>query len=360
VKPTIALHFCSLFLIGIFLGTDLAQAQATYQQTNLVADVQGRAHHTDRFLINPWGIAFKPGFPFIVADNKSGMATAYDASGSSQLPVGFAIPTPPGDKSRATPTGAGFDFTSSFLVAGTSAQFIFATEDGTISGWCCVDGNFLEVAILAVDNSSQGAVYKGLTILTPDCCAPYLAVTNFNSGLVEPYTNFFAPLSPPGSFTDPHLPAGYAPFGIQTIGKQVFVTYAVQDRAKHDPVSAPGNGIVSIFDLEGNFVRRFVSHGPLNSPWGVVKASPHFGKFSNDILIGNFGDGTITAFDPGTGKFRGRLKNGAGKVITNPGLWALTFGARGTGNPNTLYFTAGSKQERHGLFGAIKVNKRPL
>ena len=322
-----------------------------------MADVQGRAHHTDRFLINPWGIAFKPGFPFLLAANKRGVAKAYDASGVSQSPGLFAIPTPPGDESRATPTGAGYDFTSSFIVADTPAQFVFATEDGTISGWCCVDGDLLQIAILAVDNFSQGAVYKGLTILTPDCCAPFLAVTNFNSGLVEPYTNFFAPLAPPGSFTDPTLPAGYAPFGIQAIGKQVFVTYAVQDRAQHDPVAAPGNGIVSVFDLEGNFVRRFASHGPLNAPWGVVQAPAHFGKFSNDILIGNFGDGTINAFNPSTGSFRGRLKNSAGKVITNPGLWALTFGGGGTGSSNTLYFTAGSKQENHGLFGAIKVSK---
>ena len=355
----IASIFCSFFLVGLFLSTNTAAAQAnTYHQINLVSDVQGRAHHTDRLLVNPWGVAFKPGFPFLVADNKKGLATAYDASGVSQLPVGFAIPRPPGDKSPATPTGAEFDFTSSFVVAATPAQFIFASEDGVISGWCCVDDNFLEVALLAVDNSSQGAVYKGLTILTPDCCAPFLVVTNFNSGLVEPYTNFFAPLAPPGSFTDPSLPRGYAPFGIQAIGKQVFVTYAVQDHAKRDPVTGPGKGIVSIFDLEGNFIKRFASHGILNAPWGVVQASVHFGKFSGDILIANFGDGTVNAFDPATGKFRGRLKNAAGKVITNPGLWALTFGAGGTGDPNTLYFTAGSKDENHGLFGAIKVSKQ--
>ena len=308
-------------------------------------------------MINPWGIAFKPGFAFLLSDNKRGRVKAYDASGFAALPDAFAIPTPAGDESPATPTGAVFDFTSTFSVGSTPAQFIFATEDGMIAGWCCVDGDFLQIALPAVDNSSMHAVYKGLTIATPDCCVWFLAVTNFNSGLVESYTPFFQRLSPPGSFTDPHLPSGYAPFGIQAIGKQVFVTYAVQDRAKRNPVSGPGNGIVSIFDLEGNFIRRFVTHGPLNAPWGVAQASAHFAKFSNDILIGNFGDGTINAFDPATGQFRGRLKNTAGKVIVNPGLWALTFGATGTGSPNTLYFTAGSKQEKQGLFGAIKVSK---
>ena len=358
MRRAIARDLYSLFLVGIFLSANAVAAPANlYRQTNLVSNVPGKARHIDLNLINPWGIAFKPGFAFFLADNKRGVVKAYDASGFSETPGLFAIPTPAGDKFPATPTGVRFDFTSSFIVGSTPAQFIVATEDGMLSGWCCVDGDFLQIALPAVDNSSQHAVYKGLTILTPDCCAPFLAVTNFNSGLVEPYTNFFVPLAPPGSFTDTNLPAGYAPFGIQVIGKRVFVTYAVQDRAKHDPVAAPGNGIVSVFDLEGNFLRRFVSNGPLNAPWGVVQANAHFGKFSHDILIGNFGDGTINAFDPVTGQFRGRLKNSAGKVIINPGLWALAFGAGGTGRSNTLYFTAGSKQENHGLFGAIKASK---
>ena len=355
MKRAIVQNLYSFIFIGslLFAGSSSAQTNV-YKQNNLVANVPGKAHHVDVNLINPWGIAFKPGFPFFLADNKRGSVRTYDASGLLERPVSFAIPVPPGDQSRATPTGVAFDFTSSFEVGGNRTQFVVATEDGTISGWCCIDGDFLQIALPAVDNSALHAVYKGLTILAPDCCAPFLAATNFNSGLNEPYTNFFA-LAPPGSFTDPNLPVGYAPFGIQLIGNQVFVTYAVQDEAKHDPVLAPGNGIVSVFDQEGNFIRRFASHGPLNAPWGVVKASGHFGKFSNDILIGNFGDGTINAFDPGTGRFLGPLKNNAGKVIRNPGLWALTFGAGGTGNTNTLYFTAGSKQENQGVFGAIRA-----
>jgi hypothetical protein len=197
-----------------------------------------------------------------------------------------------------------------------------------------------------------------MAILSPACCATYLVVANFHSGLIEPYTQSFAPLAPPGSFTDPGLPAGYAPFNIQPIGNQVFVTYAVQDASKHDPVNAAGNGIVDIFDLEGNFVERYAQNGSLNSPWGVVQASANFGAFSNDILIGNFGDGTINAFDPATGDSLGQLKDQTGATIMNGSLWALVFGA-GPGDTNTLYFTAGLANEGHGLFGAITAAATP-
>jgi hypothetical protein len=178
-------------------------------------------------------------------------------------------------------------------------------------------------------------------------------VANFHSGLIEAYTQSFDRLAPPGSFTDSGLPAGYAPFNIQPVGSFVFVTYAVQDAAKHDPVNAAGNGIVDIFNLEGDFVGRFAQNGPLNSPWGVVRASANFGQFSNDILIGNFGDGTINAFDPATGNFLGQLKDQTGATIVNGSLWGLVFGAGGTGDASTLYFTAGLADEGHGLFGAI-------
>jgi len=247
--------------------------------------------------------------------------------------------------------------TDEFILNGIASQLLIAAEDGTISGWASVNGNLPSVAVQGVDKSSEGAVYKGITVLTPACCAPFLAVTNFHSGFVESFTSFFVRLAPPGSFTDPALPAGYAPFGIQLIGNQVFVTYAVQDAAKHDPVLGAGHGIVSIFDMEGNFVKRFATGGPLNTPWGVAKASSKFGPFSNAILIGNLGDGTIEAFNATTGKFLGRLKDTAGNYIVNHRLLGLTFGSVGTGDPNTLYFTAGPNQGKDGLFGAISVSK---
>ena len=338
----------------LLLGTVSAVAQTnSYQQTNLVSDMAGAANHTDPKLINPWGISFFPGQPFWIADNNSGYSTVYDATGATQLaPV--LIPAPTGHAGPATPTGTVINPTNGFKVGGAPSQFLFVGEDGTISGW---NGN--GNAILALDHSGAGAVYKGMAILSPACCATYLAVANFHSGLIETYTQNFDLLAPPGSFTDPGLPRGYAPFNIQPIGNQVFVTYAVQDAAKHDPVNAAGNGIVDIFDLEGNFVERYEQGAPLNSPWGVVQASANFGAFSNDILIGNFGDGTINAFDPATGDFRGQLKDQTGATIVNASLWALVFGAGGTGDINTLYFTAGLANEGHGLFGAIAAAAAP-
>jgi uncharacterized protein (TIGR03118 family) len=346
-------HFQFLFsmLAACLLATSaLAQSNA-YQQTNLVSDMAGSAAHTDPLLVNPWGIAFIPGQPFWVAGNNSGFSQLYDASGVAQAPASVKIPPPAGSSAAATPTGVVYNATGEFQNHGAPTTFLFATEDGTVSTWYTANGSN---AVMAFDHSASGAVYKGLAILTPSCCAPILAVTNFHSGLVETYTGF-SPVAPPGSFTDPNLPAGFAPFNIQPIGNQVFVTYAVQDTAKHDPVKAAGNGIVSVFNPDGTFVKRFATGGPLNAPWGVVQASASFGAFSNDILIGNFGDGVINAFDPTTGAAVGQLKDGSGAVITNSGLWGMVFGAGGTGDPNTLYFSAGLNDEQHGLFGTIAV-----
>jgi uncharacterized protein (TIGR03118 family) len=347
------LFFATIRGLVLLLGTVCAVAQTnSYQQTNLVSDLAGAAAHTDPKLINPWGLAFAPGQPFVVANNRSGASTTYDGGGASQ--GDFLIPAPPNDTSPAMPTGAAVAEAGDFTLGGADSKFLFATEDGTISGW-----NGSGNAILAIDHSASGAVYKGLAVLSPACCATYLVVGNFHSGLIEPYTQAFIPLAPPGSFTDPNLPAGYSPFNIQQVDNQVFVTYAVQDHAGHDPVNAAGNGIVDIFDLEGNFIKRFASNGVLNSPWGVTQASASFGQFSNDILIGNFGDGTINAFDPTSGNFLGQLKDQTGATITNGSLWGLVFGAGGTGDSNTLYFTAGLANGGHGLFGAITVAAAP-
>ncbi len=345
--------------LGIISAGGVAAQTTAYQQTNLVSDIAGTAEHTDRALLNPWGIAFKPGGPFWIANNGSGFSTVYDASGAIQLPIAVGIPAP-NVQSLSTPTGViynPFVDAGDFPVDGVASKFLFATEDGTVSGWY-VDarGDFPVSAVTAIDHSNAGAVYKSLAILAPPCCREFLAVANFHSGLIEPYTVNFAALAPPGSFTDPQLPAGYAPFGMQVIGNQLFVTYALQDDAKHDPVTGAGNGVVNIFDLEGNFVRRFASNGPLNAPWGVTQASANFGSFSNAILIGNFGDGHINAFDPDSGAPLGPLADFTGNPISNSGLWGLTFGGGGTGASDTLYFTAGIGGETHGLFGTIATS----
>lgn len=348
--------FLACFLGVICAGVLDAAAQTTaYQQTNLISSVPGLAIQTDPNLRNPWGIAVGLGQTFFLADNHHGIVKTYDAFGDSVFPGVFGLHPHVGSTSRPTPSGIVANPTSEFILDGAASQFLIATEDGTISGWASVNDDPPAFATQAVDNFLQGAVYTGLAVLTPDCCAPFLAVTNFHSGFIEPYTSFFAPLAPPGSFTDPTLPAGYAPFGIQVLGKQVFVTYALQDAPQHDPVVGAGNGIVSIFDLEGNFLKRFASHGTLNAPWGVVKASPHFGQFSNAILIGNFGDGTINAFSPGTGKFLGQLKDPTGNVIAISGLRGVVFGQGISGSPNTLFFAAGLNKGVNGLFGSISV-----
>jgi len=333
--------------LAILSGAPRAGAQANaYQQTNLVSDMAGAANHADPNLINPWGISFFPGQPFWISNNGTGTSTVYDASGDLELTV--TIPAPTGDTSHSTPTGTVINTTGGFMVGGVSSQFLFVSQDGTISGW-----NGTGNAIIAVDNSSKGAVYTGLALLSPSGTAPFLAAANFSAGVIEAYTQSFAPLAPAGSFTDPNLPAGYAPFNVQQVGDQVFVTYALQNSTKNNAMGGAGDGLVDIYDLDGNFIKRFVSNGQqLNAPWGVVQASANFGAFSNDILVGNFGDGTINAFDPATGNFIGQLQDSTGAPITNNALWALVFGAGGTGDSNTLYFTAGVARG-HGLFGAI-------
>lgn len=356
MKRQIGLLFI-LGLLSLATATTVRAQTNAYHQTNLVSDISGLANHTDPKLVNPWGISFFPGQPFWIADNNSGFSTLYDAAGNMDPSLPFiTIPPPMGSSGSATPTGTVINSTPGFVVGGAPSLFLFDTEDGTISGW---NGGGTK-AILAVDRSTVGlgAVYKGLAIIN-NTQGTFLLATNFRSGQVEVFDSNFKLTNLMGSFTDPTLPAGFAPFGIQTIGSQVFVTYALQDSAKHDPVSAPGNGFVNIFNTNGVFVKRLASNGTLNSPWGVTMAPSNFGMFSSSILVGNFGDGTINAFDPSTNtnNFQGQLQDGNGNVIANSGLWTLVFGSGGTGNPNTLYFTAGLAGESHGLFGSLDVGQ---
>jgi uncharacterized protein (TIGR03118 family) len=343
------------FLLGAICASIICSSSAraqvnSYKQTNLVSDTAGMAAHTDSNLINPWGISYFPGSPFWIANNNSGTSTLYDKNGALQGT--FTIPPPGGSSNPATPTGTVANGLGGFNVGGITSLFIFDTEDGTISGW---NGNG-STAIIAVDHSRMGAVYKGLAMIT-NTTGNFLLAANFNSGAVEVYDSTFRLTVLTGSFTDPSLPAGFAPFGIHTIGNRVVVTYAQQDAAKHDPVHAPGAGYVSLFSLDGVFVTRVASQGTLNAPWGAVLAPPTFGAFGGNLLVGNFGDGTISAFDSQGGTFRGQLQNANGIVITNASLWDLVFdGTSQTGAANTLYLTAGLANEQHGLFAAITPN----
>ena len=348
-------------LLVIAMGiTHIAQAGAqsnNYSQVNLVSDVPGLGLKLDPGITNPWGIALTTEQPFRIANNKTGKFKSYDATGAQHVFEGD-IAVAVGDTSHPKPTGVAANPTSLFVPRGSLASpFLFATEDGTISGeYADERGDILQTTILVIDNSSRGAVYTGLAVLTPECCAPFLAVADFHGGFIETFTDSFDPLSPPGTFADPNLPQGYAPYNVVAIGDQVFVAYAQQDMARRAPVIGAGNGIVDVYDLAGTFMRRFASNGSLNAPWGIAKASANFGPFSNAILIGNTGDGVINAFDPATGDFLGALKDGNGNVIVNLALHGLVFGEGNTGDPDTLYLTAGQAGGLNGVFGAVSVN----
>ena len=327
-----------------------------YVQTNLVSDIPGLARATDPNLKNPWGITFFPGAPFWISDNGSGLSTLYDGKGNI-VPLVVQIPPPKGSPSSVTaaPTGIVWNPTQAFKV-GTSTFpgiFIFATEDGTLSAWNPnVDGTH---AILEVDNSQAGAVYKGLA-LAPNSQGVFLFATNFHAGSIDVFDATFKPVHTAGGFVDRRIPTGYAPFGITLIDGDLFVTYAVQDAAKHDDVAGEGHGFVDVFDTDGHLLRRFASHGQLNSPWGVTRASAGFGKFSADVLIGNFGDGRITAFSS-QGDPRGQLRDRRGRTIAIDGLWGLKFGGAAASDPDVLYFTAGLNHEADGLFGSVEATR---
>jgi uncharacterized protein (TIGR03118 family) len=352
---------------GILAAPQVTEDQPIYTRTNLVSDIAGVARFTDPNLVNPWGLAFGPASPFWVADNNTGLSTLYRGDGKSfpvSSPLVVAVPPPAGGTS-ASPTGLVFNGTSSFVVSASNksgpAIFIFATEDGTISGWSpAVD---VHNAILVVDNSAPGgvdnstlgAVYKGLAMADKGS-THLLYAANFRDGFVEVYNSSFKFLK---SFTDTSVPSGFAPFGIQNINGKLFVAFAKQNDKKHDDVAGPGNGFVDTFDADGNLLDHFASGGTLNSPWGLALALEGFGKFSHHLLVGNFGDGRINAFGLNTGHFDGQLIDPEGNPLTINGLWAMRFGngAPNGGSRNKLFFTAGIADESHGLFGFIKAGR---
>ena len=318
----------------------------SFSQRNLVSDIPGLAAWTDPNLVNPWGIALSPTSPFWVSDNGTGLATLYNSTGTP-IPLVVTVPPPTGQQGPAAPTGQVFNpNTANF----NGARFIFATEDGTISSWQGSNGT---QAVLNVDYSGASSVFKGLALATHGSNS-YLYATDFHNGTVDVFDSSFTKVTLGGSFTDPSLPAGYAPFGIEASGGRLYVTYALQDAAKHDDVAGPGHGFVDVYDTNGNLIQRLVSMGALNSPWGMAWAPAGFGKFSGDLLVGNFGDGTINAFDPATGNLLGQIDGANGMPLVNDGLWDITFGNGGNGgSKNILYFTAGLNHESDGLFGSI-------
>jgi len=332
-----------LLVTALVLLTTVAPAFADaipgFAQTNLVSSVSGMAQTTDPSLQNPWGMAFSGTSPFWVSDNAVNLATLYSAPGVKQ---GLMVKVP------GAPTGLVFNSSTGF----NGDTFIFATESGTIEGWRNALGTTAETLFTTPDS-----VYKGLATATIGSNS-YLYAANFEQARVDVFGSAGAPPLP-GNFTDPNVPAGFAPFGIETIGSQVFVTYAKVDPVTHDDQAGPGNGFVSVFNLNGTFVKRMVTQGALNSPWGLALAPAGFGSLSGDLLVGNFGDGAINAFDT-NGNLIGTLANLQGNPLVNDGLWAIKFGNNGAGsNPLSLYLTAGINDETDGLLARIDAVPEP-
>jgi uncharacterized protein (TIGR03118 family) len=343
-----------------------APTPPTFTRTNLIADVAGTGKASDANLVNPWGMALGVNSGIWVADNGSGRATTYDGAGQA-IPSGspqiVTIPAARNGSGTAKPTGVVTNATPGFIITGGAnsapSTELFATEDGTIAGWnSSVDPTR---AVIAVDNSASGAVYKGLAMGFTKSGA-FLFATNFHAGTIDVFDSKFKPSLTHGTFTDPKLPAGYAPFGISAINGKLYVTYALPDAAGKDDVRGAGHGFINIFDTDGNFVERFTSQGQLNSPWGMAWAPfEGFGGFNNALLVGNFGDGTINAFDFDSGELLGKVNDSSGAPIKIPGLWGLQFGLGAAGTTSsTLFFTAGTGDEEHGLFGTLTVNAASL
>jgi uncharacterized protein (TIGR03118 family) len=326
------------------------RASGGYLQTNLVSNQAGMAAFTDPNLINPWGVSFQPGGPFWVSDNGSGKSTLY--SGINGQPQSLIVPIPSANGiGNGTPTGQVSNVTSGFVVTSGghagAALFIFATNDGTISGWNPAVSNS---AVIAINNSSLNANYMGLAMATVSGKS-FIYAANFFSGKVEVYDSTFTQA---GTFTDSKL-TGYAPFGIQFLdNKFIVVAFAQQNAQKNFPNIGAGLGVVDIFTPAGKLVRREVVQGHLNAPWGLALAPSNFGTLSGDLLVGNLGDGTINAYNPSTGAFVSQMMDGSGNVISIDGLWALYFGGGGESGPtNSLFFTAGPNFYANGLFGTL-------
>jgi uncharacterized protein (TIGR03118 family) len=339
------------------LCSAVSAEQNRYQAQVLVSDgFVARAPHTDPHLVNGWGVAFNPAGFVWVADNGTGLSTLYDGLGAPQSLV-VAIPAAPGSTEHGKPTGIVFSGSADFVVSsGASSgpsRFIFATEDGLLAGWAPNVDFTHALQAYPKSGGTSTAVYKGLA-LAANGTGNHLYATDFVRGTVDVFDATFAKVSLAGAFADPKLPKGLSPFNIQNINGHLFVTYAKREPGEDDETAGKGLGAVNEFDADGRLIRRVATGGKLNAPWGVALAPASFGKFSGDLLVGNFGDGTINAYDLASGHFRGQLKGPSGKVLRLDGLWGMQFGNGLNNQPTTtLFFAAGPDDEDHGVYGSI-------
>jgi uncharacterized protein (TIGR03118 family) len=348
-----------------FTDTALVSNSSTVVTTALTIDAN---------LQNPWGVAIAPGLPFWISDNNNNASTLYTGIGTDETQavtgspsVGVAIPASAAAV-QANPTGAVYNGNGGFLIQTSkgqeSALFIFDGEGGTIAAWATDSG---AAAVTAYDdgvaNGANHAVYKGLAIGTVGG-ATYLYATDLHNNKVDVFdTNFSKPAAMQGKFVDPNIPAGFAPFGIASLNGNLYVTFAKQDSAMHDETTGAGLGYVDVFDFSGNLISQFASAGALNAPWGIAIAPAGFGSLQGDVLIGNFGDGTINIFSPnGTAlaNFEGPLMSSAGQPFVFAGLWSLVFGNGDADKPlTTLFYTAGFADQTDGVLGGITVTSSP-
>ena len=344
-----------LLLAAATLISGVAAAGNGYLQHNLVSDGSVSADHTDPNLVNAWGLAFNPTAVVWVANNGTGTSTLYDGNGNAS-PLVVQIPNGAGKPS--SPTGMVYNGSSGFTLsqgaASGPARFIFATEDGTVAAW--VPAVQAQQTLTARDDSAGNSVYKGLAISAAGSGAQ-LYVTDFHNNRILVLDSSFNPVPlPPGRFVDSWVPAGFAPFGIQGINGDLYVSYAKQDAARHDEIDGRGLGYIAVYDPNGVLIRHLVSGGHLNAPWGMALAPASFGRYGGRLLIGNFGDGLINAYDLVSGQYVGHLSAPDHKAISIDGLWGLAFGNGYSSQPvDTLFFSAGPMQESHGLYGSLKV-----
>jgi uncharacterized protein (TIGR03118 family) len=347
--PGLALRSIAVAIAALAFAGAANAASDVYAVNPLVSDGGATAPSTDASLVNGWGLSAGPTTPWWASDNGTSLSTLYSGTGA-KTPLTVSVP---GSPTGTVFNGSAADFAVSQNGSSGAARFLFATEGGTILGWNpAVNGT---VALVGADRSSVGAVYKGLAIANDR-----LYATDFHNGRVDVFDASFKLTTTAGGFTDPMVAKGFAPFGIQALGGDIFVTYAKQDAARHDDVPVPGQAYVDEFTPDGQLVARVVNsnkkNAPLNAPWGLAVAPTDFNAFGGDLLVGNFGNGRISAYTKrgNAWVYKGQLRLGSGTPIAIDGLWAIAFGNGSAAGPtNTLYFLAGPSDEKHGLFGSI-------
>jgi uncharacterized protein (TIGR03118 family) len=336
---------------ALALSAPVLADAGNYQVVNLVADLPGVASSTDGNLVNGWGIAMRATSPIWVSANGTGVSTVYNGLGTPVSPPSPVIIPAASGTGHGVPTGITSNpSTTDFLLSGpgTAASFLWATEDGAIAAWNGGPAATLKFA------ATDGAVYKGLA-LAGNGASFRLYAADFHNGKIDVLTSGFAPTTVPGGFEDPNIPPGFAPFNVMNLQGNLYVAYAKREAEGDDEAAGPGLGFVDVFDADGFLIARVASRGKLNAPWGMALAPAGFGKFSNHLLVANFGDGTINAYDPKNFTFAGQLHSSNGRPLVIDGLWGIAFGNGFQHQPtDTLFFAAGPADESRGLYGKIE------